>query len=573
VLRVRAAGVLDVRPMSGGRSRRVATALLLVAVVTLPFFYRLGAWPLFDPDEGRNAEVAREMVASGRWGVPRFDGQPYLDKPALFFWAVATAFRVGGVGETTARLPSALAAVATVGLTFAIAHLLFGARRGVLAAGIVATSPLVLVFARLVIFDMLLTALVTAALYCLLRARLGGRPARWLPAAGAAMGLATLTKGPVGIAVPLLAWIAGRGALPPPPRPARWSHVGVAVLLAAGVVAPWLAVVSRAEPDFLRYALVDETLLRITSSARFHRGGPPYYYLQTLAWAQGAWIVMLLAAAPGLLRRWRAGGRDAPGIAFTVRAAAAVLVFFTLSASKRPYYILPVVVLLGVLGAAAVDAEAPRATAALRAFARWMVVAGVVALVGAHRGFHVRGAEFFVLTPAVVTAAGAFLVVWGLVTAVGGRTPRAAVVCCALFAPVLGLVLLDPLRAYAEARSPRALAARIGPDADVVCFEAFRPGLPFYLGRPLLLLSDTGRELTSNYVIAARRRLVGRGELVASSALPAVLARRPRPWVLTTPWDMRRLERLAGMRLTPLYADRRSVLVCVGECGAPPADG
>src|SRR5579885_831043 len=171
--------------MRAGSGRRTALTLLLLAAMTLPFFYRLGAWPLFDPDEGRNAEVAREMAASGQWAVPRFDGQPYLDKPVLLFWAVAAVFRLRGVGEASARL-------------------LLGPAQGLLAASIVATSPLVLAFARLVIFDMLLTALVTAALYCLLRARLGGAPARWLPAAGAAMGLATLTKGPVGIAVPLL---------------------------------------------------------------------------------------------------------------------------------------------------------------------------------------------------------------------------------------------------------------------------------------------------------------------------------------------------------------------------------
>jgi hypothetical protein len=105
-----------------------------------------------------------------------------------------------------------------------------------------------------------------------------------------------------------------------------------------------------------------------------------------------------------------------------------------------------------------------------------------------------------------------------------------------------------------------------------VCFEAFRPGLPFYLGRPLLLLSDTGRELTSNYVVAQRHRLVGRGALVPSSALGTVLAREPRPWVLTTPWEVRRLERLAGLRVTPLYADRRSVLVCLGECAGATGD-
>src|SRR5579883_2747217 len=199
--------------MRAGSGRRTALMLLLAAM-TLLFFYRLGAWPLFDPDEGRNAEVAREMAALGQWAVPRFDGQPYLDKPVLLFWAVAAVFRLRGVGEASARLPSALAAVATTALTLASARLLLGPAQGLLAASIVATSPLVLAFARLVIFYMLLTALVTAALYCLLRARLGGAPARWLPAAGAAMGLATLTKGPVGIAVPLLVCSRGAGRCP-----------------------------------------------------------------------------------------------------------------------------------------------------------------------------------------------------------------------------------------------------------------------------------------------------------------------------------------------------------------------
>src|SRR5881392_1736729 len=98
-------------------------------------------------------------------------------------------------------------------------------------------------------------------------ARTEGNPWRWLPLAGLAMGLATLTKGPVGIAVPLLAWFAGRGALA---RPARRSGAGpilAGVAVAALVVVPWLAVVLRQQPDFLRYALVDETFRRLISTA------------------------------------------------------------------------------------------------------------------------------------------------------------------------------------------------------------------------------------------------------------------------------------------------------------------
>ncbi|TMA59882.1 MAG: phospholipid carrier-dependent glycosyltransferase, partial [Deltaproteobacteria bacterium] len=153
------------------------------------------------------------MLALGRWSVPHFNGLPYLDKPVLFFWLMAAGFRIFGPAELAARLPAALGALATVGLTFAIGRCLFpDRRRPLLGAFIVASTPLAIAFGRLAIFDMPFTALVTAALFCLLRARLDGSPRIWLPLAGLAMGFATLTKGPVGLAVPLVGWWAGRGA-------------------------------------------------------------------------------------------------------------------------------------------------------------------------------------------------------------------------------------------------------------------------------------------------------------------------------------------------------------------------
>src|SRR5439155_1155124 len=285
-------------------SRRLASALALLALAAFPFVYALGRWPLIEPDEGRNAEVAREMLALGQWSVPHLNGLPYLDKPVLLFWMIAGAFRVLGVSELAARLPSVLGALATVLFTYDLVRVLAGRRRALLAAAVLATAPIVLAYARLVIFDMPLTALVTAALDCLVRARTEGNAWRWLPLAGLAMGLATLTKGPVGIAVPLLAWLAARGALA---RPARRSGAGpilAGVAVAALVVVPWLAVVMRQQPDFLRYALLDETLLRLSSTARFHRGGHVYFYLETLAWAFGMWGALLGALAPALVRRW-----------------------------------------------------------------------------------------------------------------------------------------------------------------------------------------------------------------------------------------------------------------------------
>ena len=123
----------------------------MLAAAACLFFARLGSLALVEPDEGRNAEVAREMLASGDWLTPHFDTLPYLDKPALLFWLVAGSFRVWGLSEWAARFPSALAAMATAFLGWLLARRMFGGRVALRAGLVWATSPLVIAFARLVI--------------------------------------------------------------------------------------------------------------------------------------------------------------------------------------------------------------------------------------------------------------------------------------------------------------------------------------------------------------------------------------------------------------------------------------
>ena len=550
------------RVLARTRRGRVVAASAVALALALPFVWGLGRWPLLEPDEGRNAEVAREMLALGRWSVPHFNGLPYLDKPVLFFWLMATGFRLLGTVELAARLPAALGALATVGLTFGIGRLLFpDRRRALLAALIVASTPLAIAFGRLAIFDMPFTALVTAALFCLLRARLGGEPRVWLPLAGLAMGLATLTKGPVGVAVPLVAWWAGRGALGAPAGRTAAGPRLAAVGAAALVIAPWLVSIARDEPGFLRYALVDETLLRFASVARFHRGGPFYYYAGVLAWGLGAWAVVLAAALPGLARRWRAGTPPEPAIAFLARSSAGILLFFTLCASKRPGYVLPAVVPLALLTANGVVTERARVAAAVRLFAALAALVGAAAIAAALARLLPESRALAALTPGVLGRAGMLLFAWGTLTlVVGGRRPALAVAACTVLAPALGLVLLGPLGSYAEARSSRALASRIEPGARVMCFGTFRTGLPFYLGRPVVLASKRGSEMTSNYVVTRRKR---RGRLIVSeSAAVAALDRGGSPlYTVASAGSLRRLTTLTRRRLVPVYADRRSILV------------
>src|SRR5262245_52809123 len=115
--------------------------LIALACAIAPLAIGLGAWALFEPDEGRNAEIAREMLLTGDWAVPHLNGLPFLDKPPLLFWAIAAGFRVLGEHEWVARLPSMLAAIATIAVTYALGRALVGRRAAVTAAIVLATSP------------------------------------------------------------------------------------------------------------------------------------------------------------------------------------------------------------------------------------------------------------------------------------------------------------------------------------------------------------------------------------------------------------------------------------------------
>src|SRR5262249_30668108 len=149
-----------------------------------------------------------------------------------------------------------------------------------------------------------------------------------------------------------------------------------------------------------------------------------------------------VGVAPTLWRRWKAGTADAPAIAFATRAALAIVIFFTCSASKRPQYILPAMVPLSLLAATGIAANAARAASVLRASVRWVVLPLVVlVLVAGLSGWGMKTGDFRSVTPSVLIAGGMFVLVWGAVV-VASRRPALALACCALFAPGLGIALL-----------------------------------------------------------------------------------------------------------------------------------
>jgi len=577
--------------------------LLVLACAPL-FFFRLGRAGLGDPDEGRNAEVAREILQTGDWVTPHMDGIPYLDKPPAFFWTVALSYRLLGVGELAARAPSALFALAGIALVSWFARRRFGDAAGWLAGATLALTPLYIIFGRIVIFDMMLTFCMTVSVLSAFEAMESAGPAeagggaRGRLAAAlffAAAGLGTITKGPVALVVPLLVAITWGLARRQPGRLLRLRFMTGAAIYAA-IVAPWLVLVETRNPGYLRYAIIGENLQRMTSN-RFETARPFFFYAKVVLPGLFPWIVY--AAAAGLRRgrtllplprrpgaaSWRgawsrlAAETDAGRLAapFAGCWLGVLLLFFSCVASKRPAYMVPCAVplalLSGSLWARAFGRRREETPADIATGALWVAAicaaGGLAAILAgpARMALGVSDGQYDVLLSRRflfgATAAGLGAACALLLATRSMRRPALAFASAVL--PILVVVPLShAASAYLDmARSSRTvsrfLAARLRPDDRVVCYEQYRPGLNFYLRRPIHLVT-TGTPFSSWYIklhLDEFRRDPSFPMIPGERLRRLLAAPTPAVYVLSPPrmYDLLRAEAGPGLRPDPIYED------------------
>ena len=546
--------------MSGPR-RLTLLAFLVAALCCLA---RLGALPLIQPDEGRNAEVAREMVARGAWLVPTYDGLPYLDKPAFYFRVVGLSMAALGLNETAARLPGALAALGVLALVYGFARRSYGERAAALAVLVVGTTPLVIAFARIVIFDMLLAFFVIAAILAgfVAEEREGAARTRWYLLGAACAALGTLTKGPVGFLLPALV-LGVFHVVSGSPRAIRRLLAPVNLLVFFAIVLPWFFGVAHQRPDFPYYGLVEESFHRFTAPQQFHRGAPFWYYVPVIA---GVFFPWSLITPESLVVAWRNRSGWTRADRLLVCWVLVAVVFFSISQSKLPGYVLTAVVALGLLVARVLDAavDRPRGRAGrlvVRAAVALAVIAGLaaglLALASATPGgllAHLKAGETARLAPAT----GALTWVLGILAAAAAVAAwrRSTPAACAAFAlpPLLLLTVgFGGARTYAESASARRLAERLPalpPASDVACLQCLPNGLPFYLRRGITVVTRDGSETTSNYVVFLLKRVSPWPDgVVPLAALGDWLAARRGPvYLLADAGGRSRLDSIAASR-------------------------
>jgi len=492
--------------------------LFALAVVGFALFYRLGSLPLIQPDEGRNAEVAREMKESGAWLSPSYDGIAYLDKPAFYFKAVALSLAVFGDNETAARLPSALFALALLAVTLAFCRHAYGTRCAILAVIVVATMPLFMVNSRTVIFDIALALFVSAAIFAGFRAEENEAKSRrhWYLLGALAAGLATLVKGPVGFLLPVLVLLVFHRL---EGRRGAWKRLFAPLnfIVFFGVTLPWFIGLSLQHPDFPYYGLVEESFHRFTT-ASFHRTQPFYFYGLIVAGLFLPWSLILPEA---IFAWWKNKKSMLSADRLCLVWAVVVVVFFSLSKSKLPGYILTVTVACGILTARFFDhamahpgGKAARIVnhAALIMAILSFVVAVVGLILSPHVGLFAKPLRLSVADAAELghglIVPGILLLVFavlGLLACLRSDTG----LCFFVFAtlPLLLFALsLGMIAVVFNTKSARQLSQTIpalAPETKLVFLECFPSGLPFYLHRTATLVTTDGGEITSasNYIL------------------------------------------------------------------------
>ncbi|MGA2410375.1 MAG: glycosyltransferase family 39 protein, partial [Candidatus Binataceae bacterium] len=334
------------------RGHRAALCTIAAAVL---YLIGLGRPALWEPDEGRYAEVAREMVMTGDYVTPRNDWVRYFEKPPLVYWITAESLRLFGDNEFAARSQAALFSAGQVGITEALGEAMFGISAGLFAAIALALSPLFFVFARFATPDPALAFFFTAALAAFYAAAkapafVRGCGRLWMASAAAMLALGTLAKGPVALVLAgaiALAWLIIEGRAR---ESLRMPWLSCAAIYLA-IALPWFVVAARRNPDFLAFYVIHEHLHRYLANTE--HGWGPWFFIPVVIAGTWPWFYFIPLGV------WPSCG-DTEGIAgvsrdrrsslrFLLLWFAIVLVFFSIPRSKLGEYILPAIPPLAII--------------------------------------------------------------------------------------------------------------------------------------------------------------------------------------------------------------------------------
>lgn len=552
-----------------GEGRKVTPlTLLVIGLAACIYFVGLDGYPLLDPDEGRYAEIPREMLESGDFVTPRLNYVKYFEKPPLFYWCTAGAMALFGQHEWAVRTVPALAGFLTVLLIVTFGNRLFGMRVGTMAGWIYLTSVIPLLLARLPIIDGLFSLLLTAtwmAWWQGYQSPAGPAKGRWYMAAWASMGLAVMTKGVAAIALTggiILVWIAVRQ---------DWRALVSmcwirGLLIFAAIVLPWHIAAGVRNPEFFHFYFVIQHFGRLVSE---EHARPIWYFFVIFPFGMLFWTALFFPAALAALRRavrgmrlpWvRSRGtgdggdalesahgtedfRQAEGILFLVIWAGMVVGLFSLSRSKLVPYILPAYPAMALLVAVYLVNGG-----LARKLSRWCAGISATFLLAAVPvvSYYARGQEMLPLRdlewPVRLAQVALLLgsVLFGIAAFKRRLIPAAAGLVLVLLIPAM--VMTVPVGAnYRKVGGlMKGMPLPLPREIRVAEWRTFDQGLSFYTRRRTILVDNIG-ELEFGSTLGDHREFFLKGEESLKRLGregPLLVNLRPGDWPAVREWGL-----------------------------------
>ena len=489
-------------------------ALLFCLLSLFVLFHNLGGPALFDPDEGRNAEIAREILLTDDWITPYYDFLPRLEKPVLFYAFAALSYKFFGISEAAARFPSATSAFAALLLTYFFTRRLVGAWAALWSGFVLLTCVEFFAFSRIVILDMTLALFITLALssfYLASAAERGGKKRAYYFLMYAALACATLVKGSIGVVFPGMiigSYLAVRR---------KWSaimemEIGWGLLIFFLIAAPWYAWAEIRRPGYLAYFLGQEHFARYLTPY-YQRTKPWYYFFVVLAGGFFPWTLFL----PSIARRlWKKPLDD-----FTLYLllwTVVPFVFFSFSRSKMAEYLLPIYPALAIL-AGKIITEALEKWEVWLLSLTWQVLNLVVLcfLMGAlwPQLLPVDAREMLGQLSATTIAALALLAFiilpWTAWTTFRQNRERLFLPACLVFFLffLFAQKFVEPIsmiRSYKDLAT--ASAPFIRPEDQLVIYDTYLPSLPFYLriDKPIWIMTpEDAKDVMGSFYAAENK--------------------------------------------------------------------
>ena len=473
---------------------RSLVVFLFLALLAVAWFGSLSQRALVRPDEGRYAEIPREMVYYKDWVTPRLNAIKYFEKPALQYWATAVGYEVFGESEWSARLWPALTGFAGILLAWYTGRRLWGQREGLLAAAILASTLLYSVMGRVITLDMGLSFFLQLAWSAFIFAQTAApRPARhWMWLAYAALALAVLSKGIVALVLTGLALVV-YSVLQKDRSPWKKLSPLSGLLLFLLIAAPWFVIVSLRNPEFPHFFFIHEHFERFLTKEH-HRYQPVYYFVLIYALGALPWVTLMIHA---MIRAWRTGTPAAFNAErFLVVWVIGTFVFFSLSNSKLPSYILPIFPALALLAGKHLVALSRRAW--LLHLAVLVVLAGVAVWFTPNLS-HLADGDYSLDMLTELSrwlSAAAYLWLATLLLSmvlVGVKRPQAGLLVLAAGSFIAGSGVLlghDALAPFSSAKTlAEQIRAPINPEMPFYSVRDYEQTLPFYIKRPITLVA------------------------------------------------------------------------------------